>query len=68
MNLRMKTKNHEADQEKGFLIKSIFKPYGRAKAMPQAWELRSKNYAIKNKNRILWCKKFEKERVEKKIF
>ena len=38
-NLRIITKNHAADPETGFLIKSISKPYGRAMAMPPAWEL-----------------------------
>ena len=40
MNLRMITKNHEADPEIGFLTKSISNPFGRATAMPTAWELR----------------------------
>ena len=39
MNLRIITKNHEADPEKGFLTKSISTPYGRATALPPAWEL-----------------------------
>ena len=39
MNLKITTKNHEADPEKGFLTKSISKPYGRATVMPPAWEL-----------------------------
>ena len=38
MNLRIITKNHAADQEIGLLKKSISKPYGRATAMPPAWE------------------------------
>ena len=38
MNLRIVTKNHVADPEIGFLTKSISKPYGRALAMPPAWE------------------------------
>ena len=38
INLRIITKN-EADPEIGFLRKSISKPYGRATAMPPAWEL-----------------------------
>ena len=38
MNLRIITKNHAADPEIGFLIKSILKPYGRETAMPSAWE------------------------------
>ena len=41
MNLRIKTKNHAADPEIGFLTKSISKPYGRATAMPTAWELKA---------------------------
>ena len=40
MNLRIITKNHAADPEKGFLTKSISKPNGCARAMPTAWELR----------------------------
>ena len=39
MNLRIITKNRGADPEIGFLTKSILKPYGRAAAMPTAWEL-----------------------------
>ena len=39
INLRIITKNHAADPEKEFLTKSISKPYGRATAMPRAWEL-----------------------------
>ena len=38
-NLRIITKNHEADPEIGFLTKSTSKPYGRATAMPTAGEL-----------------------------
>ena len=38
-NLRIIPKNHAADPEIGFLKKSISKPYGRAMAMPPAWEL-----------------------------
>ena len=41
MNLRITTKNHEADPEIGFLTKSISKPYGRATTMPLAWELKA---------------------------
>ena len=33
---------NEADPEIGFLTKSILKPYGRATAMPPAWELKIK--------------------------
>ena len=32
MNLRIISKNHEADREIGFLTKSISKPYGHATA------------------------------------
>ena len=39
MNLRIITKNHTADPEKGFLMKSILKPHSRAAAMPTAWQL-----------------------------
>ena len=38
MNGRIIKKNHPTDPEIGFLIKSISKPYGRATAMPTAWE------------------------------
>ena len=44
MNLRIITKNHAADPEKGFLKKSISKPYGRATAMPTAWELNAAKF------------------------
>ena len=39
MNLRIITKNLQADPEIRFLVKSNSKPYGRATAMPPAWEL-----------------------------
>ena len=39
MNSWIITKNHAADPEIGFLTKSISKPYGRATAMPPAWDL-----------------------------
>ena len=39
MNYGIITKNHAADPEKGFLNKSILRPFGRAAAMPTAWEL-----------------------------
>ena len=39
-NLRIITKNHGADPEKGFLAKSIQKSNGCTAAMPTAWELR----------------------------
>ena len=37
--LEIITKNRTADPKKGFLTKSILKPYGRAETMPTAWEL-----------------------------
>ena len=40
INFTIITKNHAADPEIWFLTKSISKPYGRATAMPTAWELR----------------------------
>ena len=39
INLRVITKNNEAGLEKGFLRKSISKPYCRATAKPRAREL-----------------------------
>ena len=44
MHLRIITKNHAAYPETGFLTKSISKPYGRATAMPPAWELNDRRY------------------------
>ena len=46
MNLRIIQKNHQADLEIEFLIKSISKPYGHAMAMPPAWELNFNNLHI----------------------
>ena len=40
MNLRIIPKNHVSDLEIGFLTNSISKPYGRATAMPTAWEFK----------------------------
>ena len=40
VNFRIITKNNAAGPEKGFLTKSISKPYGCATAMPPAWESR----------------------------
>ena len=39
INLRIITKNHAADPRIGFLTKSISKAFGRATAIPTAWEL-----------------------------
>ena len=39
MILRIITNNHAADPEKGFLTKSISKPFDRATAKPRAREL-----------------------------
>ena len=36
INLRIITRNYEADPEKGLLIKSVSKPYSQATAMPPA--------------------------------
>ena len=44
IKLRIVTKNHVADQETGFLTKSISKPSDRATAMPPAWELKFDNF------------------------
>lgn len=33
--------NHAHDREKGFLIKSVLKTYGREAAMPTSWDLSS---------------------------
>ena len=41
IKFRITTKNHAADPEIGFLTKPISKPYGRATAIPPAWELTS---------------------------
>ena len=46
MNLGIITKNNEADPEIVFLIESISKPFGRATAMPSAWELNWKIYIL----------------------
>ena len=40
INLRIITKNHEADLEIGALEKSIAKLFGRETAMPTAWEFK----------------------------
>ena len=47
-NLRVIIKNRAADPKIGFLTKSIFKPYGRAVAMPTAWELMNQTKADTN--------------------
>ena len=46
MNLRIITKNHAADPEKGLLAKSISKSNDYATAMPTAWELSQGNFKI----------------------
>ena len=56
-------KNHAAYSETGFLTKSISAPYGRATAMPPAWELKSlissPNLRMKSVNQKLFIvKKF----------
>ena len=47
MNLRIITRNHAADPEKGFLTKSISKPFGRTAAMPPAWEFKRQKFVSK---------------------
>ena len=47
--LRIITKKHAADPEKGFLAKSISKSNGYATAMPTAWELTNNLYVDVNK-------------------
>ena len=39
INVRIKTKNHAADSEIGFLTKSISTPNACKTAIPTAWEL-----------------------------
>ena len=51
MNYGIITKNHAADPEKGFLTKSIKRPYGCATAMPTAWVTK------KSKKTIFFIKK-----------
>ena len=46
MNLSILTKNHAADPEIGFLTKLISKSYGRATALPPAWELIKNSAAL----------------------
>ena len=46
MNLRIITKNHAADPEKGFVAKSISKPDGCATAMPKTSELKAISHEI----------------------
>ena len=46
MNLKIRTKNHAADPEIGFLTKSISKPYGCAMAMPPAYEFMIVKYDL----------------------
>ena len=57
MNLRIVIKNHAADSKIAFLVKSVSKPNGCAKAMPTAWELKSQNFA---KTIFLICDSFLK--------
>ena len=56
MILRIITKNHAADPEIGSLTKSNPKPYGRATAMPTAWELTTvaEKHRWQRKQRILF--------------
>ena len=49
MNLTIMTKSHAADQEIGFLAKSIPKSNGCATAMPTAWELIDEKFNLSHK-------------------
>ena len=49
MNSRIIMKNHAADPAMGSLTKSISKPFGRATAMPPAWELTQLLELVKKK-------------------
>ena len=53
VNLRIITTNHAADPEIGFLTKSISKPYGRATAMPPAWELSANRFLAERPRDVL---------------
>ena len=46
INLRIITKNHAADSEKGFLAKSTSKPDGCATAMPTTSELKAISHEL----------------------
>ena len=46
MNRRIKTKVMHLIQKKGFLTKSILKPYGRETDMPPAWELNNSSSSM----------------------
>ena len=54
MNFRIKTKSHAADQEIGFLAKSISMSNGCASAMPTAWELGSNSPFCRFKQSAHW--------------
>ena len=58
MNLRIITKNHAADPEKGFLAKSISKSNGYATAMPTAWELKGKFKNQQYLGKVFGCFEF----------
>ena len=50
-NLRVITKNHAAAPEIRFLTTSISQPFGRATAMPTAWEVNNQSQnLVTNKN------------------
>ena len=50
----MKTKNHAADSEIGFVTKPILKPYGRATALPPAWEWKNNLNCEMSKSSSVW--------------
>ena len=58
MNFRIIMKSNEADSEIGFLTKSISKPYGRATAMPPAWELNKRYNNNLSFLKQVWALKF----------
>ena len=68
MNLRIITKNHAADPEIGFITKSISKPYGRALAIPTAWEISKSDVVFKVRSKILNFDSDSKDIAFKSIF
>ena len=59
INLRITTKNHTADPQKGFLTKLISKVHGRAMVMSTARELNKKNlYLIKTGYKLMVHRSF----------
>ena len=54
MNLSIIRKNNVADPETRFLAKVILKPYGRATALPPAWELKNNLNCEMSKSSLMW--------------